>query len=112
MDGEITNLSTVKELAPGEFEHTTRFIYDEAPTLEHVHRLRMANMARKGWTDERKMRFRARIPAFRVWEAENVLGYNLNERRDFEAYLMLHPEFIVSPDSTGADGRIIIKGSD
>jgi hypothetical protein len=111
MDSPITNLSTVEELAPGEFKHTTKFIYDEAPTLDHIQRLRLANEIRhKGWTDERKMRFRARIPAFRVWEAENVLGYNLNDRKDFERYCLLHPEFLVAPNDTGASGKIIVKG--
>jgi hypothetical protein len=101
--------STVEKTCDG-YLHKTNVVYDEAPTLEHIHKLRLANLARKGWSDQRLMRFRARIPAIAVWHAENVLGYNLNDRKDFQAYLMLHPEYIISPESTGADGKIIVKG--
>ena len=108
----INNLSTVKELEPGLFEHKTRVIMDEGPTLDQINRIRVANATRqKGFSDERLMKFRAQIPAWRVWEAENVLGFNLSDKKDFRKYLILHPEYIVSKEDTGHTGRIIVKGS-
>jgi hypothetical protein len=105
----VIDLSTVEKTCDG-YLHTTKYQYDAAPTLDSIHKMRLANAIRhKGWSDNRLMRFRARIPAMAVWEAEHVLGYNLNDKRDFQAYLVLHPEYIVAPD-TGADGKIIVKG--
>jgi len=110
MEDAITDLSTIEQNCDG-YLHTTKFQYDAAPTLDEIHKMRLANAIRqKGWSDNRLMRFRARIPAVAVWEAEHVLGYNLNDRKDFQAYLVLHPEYIISPESTGSDGKIIVKG--
>jgi len=84
---------------------------DEHPDLSYVHKLRVANAIRQhGFSDERLMKFRASIPTWRVWEAENVLGYDLTDKTDFRKYLILHPEFIISPEDTGHTGRIIVKG--
>jgi hypothetical protein len=106
----ISNLSTVKELEPGLYEQKTNVIMNEGPTLDKINQLRLANsVTTKGFSDDRLMKFRAEIPSWRVWEAENLLGFNLSDKTDFRKYLILHPEYIVSPENTGHSGRIIIK---
>jgi hypothetical protein len=104
------DLSSIEKTCDG-YLHKTEWRVDEGPILDMVHRMRMANAIRqKGFSDGRLMKFRARIPAWRVWEAENILGFNLSDRRDFQAYLCLHPEYIISPEDTGHSGKIIVKG--
>jgi hypothetical protein len=102
--------STITPTGDGRFIQKTNLVMDEAPELNETYRLRMANSLRQhGFSDNRTMKFRAQIPAFRVWEAENVLGFNLSDPKDFRRYLILHPEYIISPEDTGHSGRIIIK---
>ena len=107
----LQDLSTITPTGDGRWLQKTHVIVDEHPELDQTHKLRMANSLRQhGFSDGRLMKFRAQIPAWRVWEAENVLGYNLSDATDFRKYLILHPEFIISPEDTGHSGRIIVKG--
>lgn len=107
----LQDLSTITPTGDGRWNQTIHLVMDEGPELEYIHRLRLANQIRqKGFSDGRLMKFRAAIPPWRVWEAENILGYDLRESRDFRAYLVLHPEYIISPEDTGHTGKIIVKG--
>lgn len=104
--------STITETGDGRYLQKSSFLFQEGPAIEHVANLRAANSLRQhGFSDDRLMKFNAAIPAWRVWEAEHVLGFNLADRKDFRKYLILHPEFLVSPVDTGRSGKIIVKGS-
>lgn len=108
----VVDLSTINNPEPGLYEHKTKVVFDEGPTLASIQQQRLANASTtKGFSQDRTMKFRAQIPALRVWEAENLLGYNLADKKDFRKYLILHPEYVVSPENTGHTGKIIIKGS-
>lgn len=103
--------STITPTGDGRYLHKLHQVYQEGPAIDHVRDLRAANSLRQhGFSDDRLMKFNAAIPAWRVWEAENVLGFNLSDRKDFRKYLILHPEFIISPVDSGRSGRIIVKG--
>jgi hypothetical protein len=103
--------STIEHTGDGRFLQKMALVMDEGPELEQIHRLRMANALRQhGFSDNRTMKFNAQIPAWRVWEAENILGFNLADKKDFRKYLILHPEFIIAPVDTGRSGKIIVKG--
>jgi len=107
----LQDLSSITPTGDGRYLQKTHVIVDEGPELEHIHKLRMANSLRQhGFSDGRTMKFHAQIPEWRIWEAENVLGYNLSDRTDYRKYLILHPEFIISPEDTGRSGKIIVKG--
>jgi len=107
----LQDLSTVTPTGDGRYIQKTHLIIDEGPELDYVHKLRIANSFRQnGFSDERLMRFRAAIPVERVWEAEHVLGFNLSDKKDFRKYLILHPEFIITPECTGRSPQIIVKG--
>ena len=104
----IRDNSTVEE-TDGGYLHKTDLLVNEGPILNQVEEVRKLNdLGSLGFSDQRTMRFRAQIPEWRVWEAENVLGFDLTNKNDFRRYLMLHPEFIVAPD-TGRSGKIIIR---
>jgi hypothetical protein len=113
------NLSNVIVRGPNEYEHTTRFMIDQVPALDRTHRLRMANMAKKGWTDGREMKLNASIDAEVLWVAENIgcpcdycrgRIWNLYDKGEYRKYLVVHPEWLVAPIDTGRSGKIIIKG--
>lgn len=107
----VKDESTVQPNGDGRYIHKTRFIVDEGVELDIINRRRMANSLRqKGFSDGRLMKFRAQIPSVKVWEAETILGYNLSDPKDFRKYLILHPEYIISPEDTGHTGHIIVKG--
>lgn len=110
MDANVADLSTVNNPEKGLFEHKTKFVFDEGPTLASIQEQRLANASStKGFSQDRTMKFRAQIPALRVWEAENLLGYNLADKADFRKFLIRFPQYIVSPENTGHTGKIIIK---
>jgi hypothetical protein len=76
--------STIEHTGDGRFLQKMALVMDEGPELEQIHRLRMANALRQhGFSDNRTMKFNAQIPAWRVWEAENILGFNLADKKDF-----------------------------
>jgi hypothetical protein len=107
----IQDNSTITPTGDGRYLHKTNLVMDEGPELAQVQNLRLANALRqKGFSDDRLMKFRAQIPAWRVWEAENVLGFDLADKNDFRRYCLLHPEFVISPEDTGHSGKIIVKG--
>lgn len=107
----LQDLSTITPTGDGRWRHNQHYRIDEGPEIDHVANLRVANSLRQhGFSDDRTMKFNAAIPSWRVWEAEHVLGFNLSDRKDFRKYLILHPEFIVSPVDTGRSGKIIVKG--
>jgi hypothetical protein len=112
------DLSTVKILAPGEIEHTTKIVEDLGPTIEANRNMRIANELRaRGWTDGRNFKMNARIPTSIVWACEHGNGcpchnrkFNLSERSEYKDFLLMHPEYVIAPVDTGRAGNIIIKG--
>ena len=107
----VKDLSSVEMLGPGEIKHETKYLIDTGPEIDHVRAIREANIFRKGFSDDRTMKFRAQIPAEIVWYYEHVLGWDFRDKRDFRRFLADHPEYLVSPEDTGRSGHIIVKGS-
>lgn len=103
---------TKVDVLPGEgFRTDTKLVIDTGPEIDYVRKIREANSVRqRGFSDQRNMKFRAHIPAELVWYYEQVLGWNLADKKDFRKFLDLYPEFIVAPEDTGRTGHIIVKG--
>lgn len=105
------NRSEIEINPDGSVLHKQLLVEDIGPVIEENYRLKMANMIRKrGWSDGRLMKLNARIPAIEVWKAEHQEGFNLSDPKDYHAYLMLHPEYLIAPIDTGASGKVIVKG--
>lgn len=107
----VQDLSTVEYLPGDGFKHDQKFICDIGPESAYVTLLRKNNELRqRGWSDQRLMKFNASIPAELVWYYENVLGWNLADRKDYQKFLERYPQFVISPVDSGRSGRIIVKG--
>jgi len=112
------DLSEVKIHSPNEIEHTVRIVEDIGPVIDDNTNLRLANELRqRGWSDGRNMKLNARVPQSIVWACEFGNGcpchgrkFNLSDKREYRDFLLMHPEFVISPIDTGHKGNIIIKG--
>jgi hypothetical protein len=121
MENYHRNLSQVKDLGGGEYEHKQHFVVNEGPVLAHIKALRDNNskVNKKGWSDERSIKFNAQIDPMILWIVEHMgCGcdycrgriWNLNEVKEYrEFFTVAHPEYLIAPIDTGASGKIIIK---
>lgn len=115
------NLSQIKELGVGEYEVKRNYVINEAPVLTHIQQLRENNakVNKKGWSDERSIKFNAQIDPLKLWIVENMgckcdycrgRVWNLHDRKEYrEFFVVAHPEYLIAPIDTGASGKIIIK---
>lgn len=118
---DYQNLSEVEVLGEGEIRHRMHFRINEAPTLEHTQRLRLANAARKGWSDMREIKFNAQMHPLKLWMVENMgcpcdlcrgRIWNLNDVKEYREFFVIHPEYLVAPIYTKGksdSGLIIVK---